>query len=141
MLYKFVITPFEITKSIFRENGEDAVDPSTVIRYFTQVARSLTISQSIDSEAIEANQVSNIQRVSSEFSISQSSMVHYFHDCWSCQIVPHIIKVLQNLLLTQALLISSLRIFELLTSSSLLYLQRFSQYVHQPSLGISCRIF
>ena len=58
--------------------------------------------KTMDSKAML--QLSSTQRVSGELSISQSSIVSHLHDLdksiSSCQIVPHITKILQNFLLT-----------------------------------------
>ena len=54
-------------------------------------------------QAIEANPVRRTWRVSGEFIISQSMVLH-LHDpsksIWSYQIVPHVTKILQNFWLT-----------------------------------------
>ena len=51
-------------------------------------------------QAMEANPLSSIWRVSGELSLSQSSVVYHLHDLGksiqSCQIVPHVTKILQN---------------------------------------------
>ena len=78
----------------------------------------------VDSEAVpqalEANPVSDNQRVSSELRISQFSVVHYFQNfgksMQSCQIVFHITKIMQNFLLTL--------VFVLISSSLLFFLSK-----------------
>ena len=108
----------EATKNICRTKDEGrGVDPSTVTRNFKKFytsckdfkdqAKSDRL-KTMDSEAvfqaIEANLVNSTQRVSDELSISQSSMICYLNklgkNIWSCQIVPHISKILQNFWLT-----------------------------------------
>ena len=54
--------------------------------------------------AVEVNPVISTQRVSGEFGILQSSVVHHFHDySKSCPIVPHVTKILQNFWLIQVI--------------------------------------
>ena len=78
----------EAIKNICHEKGEGAVDPSRVtfkkfqLGYNNQAR--LDRPESVNSEAMiqvrEANSVSSTWRVSSEFSISQSSMVYHLHN-------------------------------------------------------------
>ena len=99
--------------------GEDAVDYSTVTRWFKKFLSgcknlnnliALGRPETVDSEtvlqAIEPHLVSSIWRVSGKLSISQSRVVHYFHNLSKsiqiCRTVPHATRILQNFWLTLA---------------------------------------
>ena len=100
-------------KIFVEQKGEDAIDHSTVIGWFkkfhstnknldNQVRSDKLITMNFASvlQAIGANLLRSTQRVSSELSISQSSVVRHLHNfskrIWSCEIVPHIIKTFDS---------------------------------------------
>ena len=70
----------------------------------TSPGRPKNVDPEVVLQAIEVNPVSSSWRVSGKLGISQSSMIHHFHNLgksiWNCRIVPHIIKILQNFWLT-----------------------------------------
>ena len=115
MLYEFELDPnaAEATKNICCAKDGGTVDNSRVTRWLKIVClgcKNLNNQaksgrpRSMDSEtmlqAIETNLASSTWRVSGELSISQSSLVYYLHDLsksiHSCQIVPHSIKMMEN---------------------------------------------
>ena len=102
--------PQKQSKIIF---GEGAVDQRIVTRWFKKFC---SVGKNLDNqtksgwfkivdseavlEAIKENLVSSTLRVSGEFGISQSSVVCNHLDLsksmWSCQIKPHVTKILQK---------------------------------------------
>ena len=111
-----VITAVKTAKNFCCTKDEGAVDYST--RWFkkfysggknlddqTRSGRPKIVDSKAVLKAREANLVSSTWRVSGEFDISPSSVHHYLHDLGqsiqSCQIVPHVTKILQNFWLTQ----------------------------------------
>ena len=107
----------EAPKNICCVKGEGAIDHISVTRWFKKFylgckdlddqamsGRPKTMEFKAMLKAVEANPTSNTPRVSRKLRISQSSMINQLHDLsksiWSCWIVPHIIKILQNFWLT-----------------------------------------
>ena len=101
-LYEFKLgcNVAEETKNICYTNGEGAVYYWTVSRWLKKICLEYknlndpTVDFEAMLQAIEANPVSSILRVSGELSILQSSVVHHLHNsgksiCHS-QIVPHV---------------------------------------------------
>ena len=103
MFYKYKLghNTVKATESIHCTKGEVAVYHSTVIKWLKKFCsgcknlddpamsgRPKMMVSKAWLQAIEANPASNIWRVSGELGISQSSMVHHFHDLsknkWSC---------------------------------------------------------
>ena len=107
----------ETTKNICCVKDEGAVDHATVTRWLqsfcsgcknldnqAKSGRPKTVNPGAVLQAIEANTASSTQRVSSELSLLQSSIVDHIHNLskniWSCWIVSHVAKILQNFWLT-----------------------------------------
>ena len=116
MLFKFELghNAKEATKNICYAKGEGTADQSTVNREFKKFHSVCQIlddqvrsgrSKTMDSKTmLKANPVSSTQRVSGKLNISQSSLVCYLYNLskciQSCQIAPHVTKMLQNFWLT-----------------------------------------
>ena len=113
MLYKFELdhSNTETSKNIWRYSWSQ-YNNQMAQKNFTQVAIILRIREGhIDLKAwilrliqvIESNLVSSTWRISDRLGILQPSVVHHLHNLSksinkSCQIVPQVIKILQNLI-------------------------------------------
>ena len=95
LLYEFKLghNTAEATKNIYCMNGEGIVDHSTVTRWLKKFylcskniddqarsGRLKTVHSEAMFQAIEANSMSNIRRISCDFSISQSTVVCHLHN-------------------------------------------------------------
>ena len=104
----------KVTKSICWAKDEGTADHSTVTSWFKKICsgyknlnnqlrsgRPKTIDSKAMLQIIDANPTNKTWRVSGEHSISQSSVVCDLHDVGkniqSYWIVPHVVKILQNL--------------------------------------------
>ena len=112
MLYEFELghNEAESTKNICWAKGEGTVDHLKGLKKFCSDKKNLdnqkelskpkTMDSKVMLQAIETNLVSSTRRVSGELGISQSNIIHHLHDhsksIWSCWILPHITKILQN---------------------------------------------
>ena len=124
MLYEFKVShkTVEETKNICCMKAEEAVEHSTINKWLKifclgweklndqrRLGRPKTMHSDDVLQTVAANLVSSTQRVSGKLSISQSRVVpqlHNFGKCIKiCWIIPHITKILQNIWLTQVLII------------------------------------
>ena len=111
--FKLGHNAMETTKNICWTKGEDRVYHGMVTRWLKKFypgcknlniqARSATYKTVVSEtvlQTIEVNPMCSIWRVSGEFGISQSCVIRHLHNLnkstWSCWILLHITKILQN---------------------------------------------
>ena len=96
MIYKFELShnAMEATKNIHRVKGEGTLDHSTGTRWFEKFCLRW---KNFKDQPRSGKPKSVESKAISKPGISKSSMICYLHHLSkSCQIVPHIIKILQN---------------------------------------------